>query len=255
MEDRSISPVLHFQTAIVLVAREFPDQREQRQAHGNYHPADDRAEEHDHDRFQGGQQVLHRRRHFILIEVGNLLQHGIHRPGLFTDRDHLRNHARENRRVLQRLRKRLAFFERFAHLKQRSFHYRVARRLRRNVQPFQNWHAGGNQGAQRPREPRHRDLAHQDAKNRQLQNDGVHHESSLWSSVPHFKPEYAADDAHHNQQPENTAHEVAQPNHDLRRQRQVHAQAGEQGRENRHHFPEQQKDDAAGDGQNADGVN
>src|SRR5439155_3975413 len=52
MEDSSSSPVLHFQTAIVLVARKFPDQREQRQVHGNYDAADHYTQEYDHDRFQ-----------------------------------------------------------------------------------------------------------------------------------------------------------------------------------------------------------
>src|SRR6266849_1137292 len=244
-----------FQTAIVLVAGQFPDQREQRQVHGNDHAADDRSQEHDHDGFEGGQEVLHRRIHFVLVEIRNLLQHGIHRAGLFTHGDHLRNHAGENRRVLQWLRKRLAFFKRSADLKQRPFHYRVARRLRRNVQPFQNRHTGRNQGAQRPCESRHRNLAHQDSQNRQLQNDGIHDEASLRSSVPHFESEDASGDAYHDQQAKDAAHEVAQPDDDLRWQRQVHAQSGEEGRENRYHLPQQKGDDAARNGYDADWVN
>src|SRR5258706_7283670 len=74
MEDRGNSPVLHFQSAIVLVIREFSDQREQRQVHGNDHAADNDTQENDHDWFPCCQEVPHPRVHFILIEVSDLLQ-------------------------------------------------------------------------------------------------------------------------------------------------------------------------------------
>src|SRR6266481_6232903 len=255
MEDRGNSPVLHFPRAIVLVLAEFPDQREQRHVHGNDHSADNDTEEDDHDGFKCGQEVFNRRVHFILVEVRNLLQHGIHCAGLFTDGDHLGDHARENRTLFQGFCQRFAFFEGFAHLEQRLFHNRVTRRSRGNVQPFQNRHTGRNQGAQRPREPRHGNLAHQYAKYRQLQNYAVQEISSPGRSVPDLHPEDACDDRNHDQQPEDAANEIAQTNDDFRRQRQIDTQSREQRRENRNHLPEQKDDDGRGDAYNTDRVN
>src|SRR5258706_6865813 len=79
MEDRGISPVLHFQTTIVLVTAEFPDQREQRQVHGNDHAAHDDDQKNDHDGIESSQKVLHCHVYFVLVEIRNLLQHGVHR--------------------------------------------------------------------------------------------------------------------------------------------------------------------------------
>src|SRR5215470_14292487 len=56
-------------------------------------------------------------------------------------------------------------------------------------------------------------------------------------------------------QPEPAADQVAERDHDPRRQGQRYAQAREQGGENRHHFPQQQDDNQRRDAQHADGVN
>src|SRR5499425_2097806 len=48
------------------------------------------------------------------------------------------------------------------------------------------------------------------------------------------------DNRHQNQEPEDTANEIAQSNDDLGGQRKVDAQAGEQSRKNRYNLPEQQ---------------
>ena len=71
---------------------------------------------HDHDGFHGSQQVLHRRVHFILVEVRDFLQHGVHRASLFAHADHLRHHARKYSGVLQWIHQRAPRFHRFASL-------------------------------------------------------------------------------------------------------------------------------------------
>src|SRR5579862_8355794 len=241
-------------TFLVHVAQ-LADQREQRQVHGDNHAAYDDAQKYDHDRFQGGQQILHRRVHFLFVKIRDLLQHGVHCAGLLADRDHLRHHARENRRILQRFGQRLAFFQRFPHLVQCLLHHRIARGSGRNVQSFQNGDAARNQRAQRPRKPRHGDLAHQNTEHRQLQNHRVHGQLAARGPIPRLQREDDAHKTRQKQQSKPAADQIAHADHDSRRQRQRYAQPCEQRRENRHYFPQQQDNDRARDAQYADRIN
>ena len=120
---------------------EFSNQREQRQVHGDDHAADHQAEEHDHDGFESCEQIFNSNVDFILIEISNLLQHGVHGTGLFADGDHLGHHAREDFRFLQRLSKGLAFLERLANLGKCSLDNRVTGSLGGNVETLEDRNA------------------------------------------------------------------------------------------------------------------
>src|SRR6266404_5768889 len=112
--------------ARLVRAAQLADQREQRQVHGNDHAADHHAEKNDHDGFESSQQVLHCRVHFFFIEIGDLLEHGVHGARLFADGNHLRHHAREDFGISQWFRERLAFLERFSYLLQSPLDDRVS---------------------------------------------------------------------------------------------------------------------------------
>ena len=119
----------------------MPIKREQRQVHGDDHAADHQAQENDHDRFEGGQQVFDGDVHFVFVKVRDLLQHGVHRAGLFADCDHLRNHAGKHFGFLQGFGQRFTFFQGFADLVEGSLDDRVAGGLGSNVQAFEDRHA------------------------------------------------------------------------------------------------------------------
>src|SRR5579859_3243852 len=57
---------------------QLADQREQRQVHRYDHSADHNSQEYDHDRLEQCQQIFHGSVDFSFVEVGNLLQHGVH---------------------------------------------------------------------------------------------------------------------------------------------------------------------------------
>src|SRR5512146_460525 len=75
------------------LAGQLGDHREQRHVERNDNATDRDAEKRDQDRLQHRQHVLGRRIHLVLIKVGDLLQHVIHRARSFADADHLRDHV------------------------------------------------------------------------------------------------------------------------------------------------------------------
>src|SRR5712691_8311342 len=63
------------------------------QVHGDEEAADDAAEEHHHDRLDHAGEGGHRSVHLVVVEVGDLAEHLIHRAGRLADADHLHHHA------------------------------------------------------------------------------------------------------------------------------------------------------------------
>src|ERR1700682_87424 len=234
---------------------QLADEREQRQVHGNNHAADHHAQKHDHDRLKGRQQVFYRGVDFIFIKVRDLLQHGVHRAGLFADADHLGDHAGKNLSYTQRLGQRLAFFERPANFHQSLLYDSIPRGFRGDVQAFEDGYAAGDERTEGTCEARHGNFSEQHTNQRRLQKGGVDYVASLGRSVPNFDPKNRSHECDQEGKAEITPDEVAHADDYSGRQRQRHAQACEQRCKDGHDFPEQQDDDARGDGQNTHWVN
>src|SRR5271156_5363085 len=241
-------------SAARVLACQFADQREQRQVHGNDDAADDHAQHDDHDGFHGGQQVFHGRVHFILVEVRDFLEHGVHRAGLFADADHLSDHAGKYAGVFQWIHEGAASFDGLARLGDGALDDGVAGSARGDVQTLEDGHAAGDQGAEGAREARDGDLSHQRADQRNLQDDGVNHHATLGCAVPGFQGENGAGKERGDEQAVDAADKVGHPDNDAGGQRQVHAQAVEELGEDRDDFPQQQDDHAAGDAHDRDRI-
>src|SRR5229473_5848250 len=99
----SVPPAARQTSPKLMQLAQFSDQREQRQVHRNDHAANDHAQNHNQEWLHSGQQVLHGSIHFFFIEVRNLLEHRVNGSGLFAHANHLRDHAGEYARFLQRL--------------------------------------------------------------------------------------------------------------------------------------------------------
>src|SRR5262245_41344603 len=57
--------------------------------HGDEQTADDSAQEDHHQRLHQLGHGAHRDVHFVLVKIGDLLEHAVHGAGLLADRDHL----------------------------------------------------------------------------------------------------------------------------------------------------------------------
>ena len=125
------------------------------------------------------------------------------------------------------------------------FDDRVSGSLRRNVQAFEDGHAGGDQRSEGSGKAGDGDLAHQDTEHRQFQHYGVNGKRPCGVPYQIFSPNTMAAKADNDQKTENAADEIAQADDDFGRQRQIDAQAREQRGENRNDFPQQQGDDAS----------
>src|SRR5437867_1312979 len=68
------------------------DDVEHRHVEGNDHAADHGAEEHDQDRLEQGGEGVDGRFDLLAVELADLVEHGVHRSGLFPDGDHLGDH-------------------------------------------------------------------------------------------------------------------------------------------------------------------
>ena len=206
-----------WQFEVVLVsAGQLADQGEQWQVHGNDDSAHDDAEKNDHGRLQSGEEILHRRVHLFFVEVSDLLQHRIHCARLFAYPDHLCHHAREHIRFLERVRQILTLLQSLANLAESLFDYGIPCRPRRDIQSLEDGHARGNQSAQRAREPGHRNLAQENAYQRQLQERTVEDETALFRSVPELQGNGHGDKDDKNQQPEDAAYKIAQRDNNSR---------------------------------------
>src|SRR5450830_315694 len=69
---------------------------EDRQVHRDHDRADDGADTEHEDRLQYRGQRLHGGVDLVLVEVGDLVEHGVERAGLLAHRNHLRDHGREH---------------------------------------------------------------------------------------------------------------------------------------------------------------
>src|SRR3954447_9885173 len=81
---------------------------EDRHIHRHHHAADHAAEEHHHERLDEAGHRGHRDVHLLLVEVGDLAQHGVERTGLLAAGDHLHDHGRHEAGVHERRREILA---------------------------------------------------------------------------------------------------------------------------------------------------
>src|SRR5664280_1504193 len=81
---------------------------EDRHVERDDHRADDAAQKRDHQRLDQRGQRLGRGLNLLVVELGNLAEHGVKSAGVLTDRHHLHDHGREDLVVLQRLAQRLA---------------------------------------------------------------------------------------------------------------------------------------------------
>src|SRR5450756_1951365 len=139
-----------------VMPREFllnrVDHVEDREVHSHNHASDNNAEEDNHDRFQQRKKVAHRGIDFFVVEVSNLGQHLVQATSLLTDRDHRDDHWREDLRLLERLSDRVTAGYRGTGLHDRVLNDAVARRLRRNLESFENADARADERTERARE-------------------------------------------------------------------------------------------------------
>src|SRR6266508_1952674 len=84
-----------------LTSPDLVDQREHRQVHRDDDAADDDAQDEDHDRLKQLDEPLNGDVDFVLVELGDLVQHRVERAGLLADADHLYDHVGEDFRVFQ----------------------------------------------------------------------------------------------------------------------------------------------------------
>src|SRR5260370_40438191 len=233
----------------VSVTTQLADEGEQRQVHGDDHATHDEAEKNDHDGFESSQQVFHGGVDFFFVEISDFLKHGVHGTRLFADGNHLRNHTRKHFGFFQRLGERLAFLDRSSHLLQAALDDGLPASLGGHVQTLKDVHAAGDQRTEGSGKSGHGDFSHQQAQNRELQDDGIEDKAALRSSVPDLQSQDNTGKSDQDKQTKNTADEIAHGDDDFCGQGQVHAKAREQGGENRNDLPEQQGDNARGNAQ------
>ena len=77
----------------------------------------------------------------------------------------------------------------------------------------------------------------------------VQHHAPLGRAVPDLQSDARCDEENEQHASVNAANEIAQGDHDTRRERQLHFEPVEQSHENRHHLPEQQGDNHGRDEQ------
>ena len=129
----------------------------------------------DHDqRFEQAGQRVDRVVDFLLVELGDLEQHGVERAGLFADRGHLHDHVREQVDLLHR---HVDAGSRPTTSSRMSQHGLlvddVAGGAGHDLQRLDQRHAGLEGHRQRAREARDRRVVHDLADDRQLQDHAV----------------------------------------------------------------------------------
>ena len=138
---------------------------------------------------------------------------------------------------------------------QGSFDHGVAGRPGGDVQSFKDGHAAGYQRAKSPGKPGDGDLSHQHAQYRKFQDNGIEHKAALRGAIPDLQAENASAESHENEKTKNTADEITHGNDNFGGQGEIHTQTGKQRGENRHDFPQQQRNNTAGHGQDAYRIN
>ncbi len=104
---------------------------EQRHVHRDHDEPDDAADDHEHHRLEDRRQRLDGRGDLVLVEVGDLRQHRVERAGLLAHADHVADHAREDRGLLERVGDRAAALHRLDDVGHRVLDDAVARGLGR----------------------------------------------------------------------------------------------------------------------------
>jgi hypothetical protein len=162
----------------------------------------------------------HRRVHLVVVEVGDLGQHGVQRSRLLTHGDHLDDHGGEHSGGPKRLGQRLAGGHRGPALHHRSFDHAIAGGARGDPEAFEDGHAGRDEGAQGTREAGHRDLADQGPDDGQLEEQGVDGRAAFFRPVVGAEGKDAPNDSRKDEQ-DIASHEVGEPDHDLGGKRQL----------------------------------
>ncbi len=129
----------------------------------------------------------------------------------------------------------------------------VPGRTGRDLESVENRHAGGDQRAQRACEARHRRLAEQVAQHRRPEQSPIEHQ---FSAVRGIVPTDSDRDRHHgdDHRPPVILEEVAHPDHNASRQRQLHLDRREHGLERRDDEHQQNDDRDDGHGEDDRGI-
>src|SRR5262249_50655477 len=135
--------------------------------------ADDEAEDHDHDRLEQADQGLDEDVDFLVVDVGNLVEHGVQVAGLLADIHHVDDHVVHEPAFFERLRDGFALADRFVNLLVHALEDGIHARLAHDRQRFQDGHAGAYQGAQGARGPGHHGLFDDVAHDRHEKFDAV----------------------------------------------------------------------------------
>src|SRR5665647_3427757 len=195
---------------------------EDRQVHRDHDRADDGADTEHEDRLQYRGQRFHGGVDLVLVEVGDLAQHGVERAGLLAHRDHLRDHGGEHAHLFERFGDRLPLLDALLHVDHGLFDDGVAGRLAGDLDGLQNRHAGGDERAQSAREARHGELAHDLADaHGDAQLDAVpDHRAALGALEATDAPD-EGDDGHQHDEPPPAAEDTGEAHHDAREHRQL----------------------------------
>src|SRR3989442_13238050 len=143
---------------------DLAEQVENRHVHGDDDAADHDPEEQYHYRLEQGHQVFYRLVHLVLVEIGDLREHGVEGAGLLADADHLHHHGRKDAGLLQRAGDGLSLLDALARGHDGVLDDRVPGGPGGDLETFQDRHARLYQGAERAAEAGHGDLAHEVAQ-------------------------------------------------------------------------------------------
>jgi hypothetical protein len=233
----------------VAAARHLADEGEEGEVHGDDDGADGDAEEADHDRLDERQKARDGGVHLLLVEVGDLAEHGVERAGLLADADHLRDHVGEDVGGAQRLDHRLAALDADAYLADGLFEDDVAGGARRDVERLKYRHARREKRGERAREARDGDLAQYAADDRHLQHQPVEHPPPLRRLVVSAYGDDRPDDDAEDDEAVDAGEEVADADDDAGGERQLLAGAEQAGED----VLERGDDEDHDDGDDGDG--
>ncbi len=202
------------------------------------------AEEHHHERLEHRGEAVDRGVDFVVVEVGELGEHRVHRAGLLTDGDHLHHHAREHADRLQRFGDGLAFRDRGTDLLEARFDHLVAGGLRADLERVEDRHARREHRREGATEARHRDLAQQRPEERQLQEDRVGLVAEARRAAPRL--DVGDGDRHGRREDDEdpALQPVAEVDHHLCRRGKLAAEVLEHLLEDRNHLDQQQRQHA-----------
>ncbi len=234
----------------MAAARHLADEGEEGEIHGDDDGADGDAEEADHDRLDERQKARDGGVDFLLVEVGDLAEHGVQSAGLLADADHLRDHVGEDVGGAQRLDHRLAALDPDPYLADGLFEDDVAGGARRDVERLEDGDARREERGERTREARDGDLAQYRADDRNLQHQPVEHPPALRRLVVGAYGDDRRDGDAQDDEAVDAREEVADADDDARRERELLAgaeQAGEDVLERGDDEDHDDRDDGDGD--------